>query len=75
EKALQKFITAIVGVISETKIFSDVTINEVKEVVYDNVIGFTYEALSDGRAGVIIHLLNNETASFHANSIAYIKTE
>ena len=51
------------------------TINEVKEVVYDNVIGFAYEALSDGRAGVIIHLLNNETASFHANSIAYIKTE
>ena len=75
EKACQKFITAIIGVISETKIFSNVTINEVKEIKYCNVIGFTYEALSDGKAGVVIHLLNNETASFHANSIAYIKTE
>lgn len=75
EETQAKYIVAIVGVISKSKVFSNVTINEVKEIKYSGVVGFTYEALEDGRAGIVIHLANDETASFHANSIAYIKTE
>ena len=75
EESHEKYITVVIGVISESKVFSNVTINEVKETKYSGVIGFTYEALDDGKPGIIVHLANDEMASFHANSIAYIKTE
>lgn len=63
----------IVGIILENKIFSDVTINNVKEVNCYNVVGFTYQFLDDGELGILIHFLDGDFVSLHTDSIAYIK--
>ena len=62
-----------VGMITNSKPFPGVTINEVQEVKLENIFGFTLEGLADGKLGIVFHVENNETSSFHTNSIAYVK--
>ena len=65
--------TVVIGLIEEKKVFSSVTINEVTELTYQDVIGFVYESLDDGKPGIIFHMKDGTTACFHANSIAYVE--
>lgn len=60
-----------IGLIEEKKVLPSITINEVKEYIYENVVGFVYEALDDGKPGIIYHMKDGTTVSFHANEIAY----
>lgn len=62
-----------VGMITDSKPFPGVTINEVQEVKLENIFGFTLEGLVDGKPGIVFHAENNETSSFHINSIVYVK--
>lgn len=63
------------GLITESKPFSDVVINEVKEVRLKNVHGFTLEGLDDGKSGIVFHFKDNKKSSFRTNNVAYVKTE
>ena len=60
-----------VGLITEKKVLSNVTINEVTEITYHGVVGFTNEALDNGKLGVVFHMSDGTTASFHVNEVAY----
>ena len=60
-----------IGLIETKKVLPSITINEVKELTYENVVGFVYEALDDGKPGIIYHMKDGTTVSFHVNEIAY----
>ena len=66
-----KSVTMTIGLIETKKVLSSITINEVKELTYENVVGFVYEALDDGKLGIIYHTKDGTTVSFHVNEIAY----
>ena len=66
-----KSTTMTIGLIETKKVLSSITINEVKELTYENVVGFVYEALDDGKPGIVYHMKDGTTISFHANEIAY----
>ncbi|WP_454971307.1 hypothetical protein [Dorea sp.] len=66
-----KSVTMTIGLIETKKVLSSITINEVKELTYENVVGFVYEALDDGKPGIIYHIKDGTTVSFHVNEIAY----
>lgn len=64
---------AVVGIYVEKKVFGDVKITEVQEVTYHHVQGLVNKTLDDGRFGIVLSLLNDETASFGCENVAYIR--
>lgn len=65
--------TFTVGFIKEVVPFADVVINEVIEEELPDCKGFVFEPLDNGKQGVTFYRQDEEKASFHINSIAYVK--
>ena len=62
-----------IGLIETRKIFPSVTINEVHEVTLSGVVGSSYEALDDGRMGVLFYGKDSILSAHHINDVAYVK--